>query len=225
MAVLYCVGHAGFLLKALVHKFTYHPKENLVLVLHFKLNKVDYNEIAKYVCFGKFYNIEQANEKNLFSYWEDILKEIDFTQITTTYIMFDVTNNIGAYFEKIGQYYSLIELSANQFSIQSTPKSCPQHQKSSIQEHFDILEKYGVVASQGAHCIKHLNYKLGLAHVPSQDLPIIYMPTFGITMSPREKMIEWHYFHGYNPYKFIISKKESVDIDDELDLAIARAWF
>jgi len=69
-----------------------------------------------------------------------------------------------------------------------------------------------------------VNYKLGLEHVPSQSLPYLYMPTFGITIAPREKMIEWSYFHGTNPYKFILEKRESVDIDDGLDLAVARAW-
>lgn len=69
-----------------------------------------------------------------------------------------------------------------------------------------------------------VNYEFGLNHVPSQQLPDIFFPTFGITIAPREKMIEWNYFHGANPYKFIISKKESIDIDDELDMICARAW-
>ncbi|MCL1989046.1 MAG: acylneuraminate cytidylyltransferase family protein, partial [Firmicutes bacterium] len=70
-----------------------------------------------------------------------------------------------------------------------------------------------------------INYELGLNHVPSQNLPSIYHPTFGITLAPRQKMIDWNYFHGVNPYRYMTSKIESVDIDDELDLAIAKAWF
>lgn len=69
-----------------------------------------------------------------------------------------------------------------------------------------------------------VNYQLGKAHVPSQQLPQLYFITDGILMAPREKMIEWNYFHGPNPMKFPISKRESVDIDDGLDLAVARAW-
>jgi len=69
-----------------------------------------------------------------------------------------------------------------------------------------------------------INYELGLKHVPSQELPPLFFPTFGITIAPREKMIEWSYFHGVNPYRFITSKVECVDIDDELDLAVARTW-
>jgi len=69
-----------------------------------------------------------------------------------------------------------------------------------------------------------LNYELGLNHVPSQELPPLFFPTFGITLAPRHKMIEWNYFHGANPYRFLTSKIECVDIDDELDLAVARAW-
>lgn len=69
-----------------------------------------------------------------------------------------------------------------------------------------------------------INYKLGKAHVPSQQLPSLYFVTDGILMAPRLKMIEWNYFHGSSPLKFPISKRESVDIDDGLDLAVARAW-
>lgn len=69
-----------------------------------------------------------------------------------------------------------------------------------------------------------LNYELGLKHVPSQQLPTMYFVTDGILMAPRLKMIEWAYFHGQNPFKFIVNKRTGCDIDDGLDLACARAW-
>jgi N-acylneuraminate cytidylyltransferase len=69
-----------------------------------------------------------------------------------------------------------------------------------------------------------LNYELGLKHVPSQQLPPLYFVTDGILLAPREKMIEWSYFHGRNPYRFELEKRNSVDIDDGLDLSCARAW-
>ena len=69
-----------------------------------------------------------------------------------------------------------------------------------------------------------LNYELGLKHVPSQQLPALYFVTDGILIAPREKMIEWSYFHGHNPYKFEVNKRTGCDIDDGLDLACARAW-
>lgn len=69
-----------------------------------------------------------------------------------------------------------------------------------------------------------VNYELGIKHVPSQQLPPLYFVTDGILLAPRKKMIEWKYFHGHNPYKFILDKRTSIDIDDGLDLACARAW-
>lgn len=69
-----------------------------------------------------------------------------------------------------------------------------------------------------------LNYKLGIEHVPSQQLPTLYYATDGILIAPRKKMIEWNYFHGPNPYRYILDKRTSIDIDDGLDLACARAW-
>lgn len=69
-----------------------------------------------------------------------------------------------------------------------------------------------------------INYELGLKHVPSQQLPTMYIITDGILLARREDMIKWSYFHGTNPYKFVIDKRSAVDIDDGLDLAVARAW-
>lgn len=69
-----------------------------------------------------------------------------------------------------------------------------------------------------------LNYELGVKHVPSQQLPTLYFVTDGILLAPRKKMIEWAYFHGRHPYKFVVNKRTGCDIDDGLDLACARAW-
>lgn len=69
-----------------------------------------------------------------------------------------------------------------------------------------------------------INYELGLKHVPSQQLKPLYFVTDGILLAPRLKMIEWSYFHGRNPYRYVLDKRSSADIDDGLDLAKARAW-
>ncbi len=68
-----------------------------------------------------------------------------------------------------------------------------------------------------------LNYELGDKHVPSQELEQLYFVTDGILIAPRLKMIEWNYFHGTKPYKYILPKIHCVDIDDELDLEDAKA--
>ncbi len=62
-----------------------------------------------------------------------------------------------------------------------------------------------------------------LRYYNSLNIPL-YIVTDGILLAPREKMIEWSYFHGRNPYRFILDKRTAVDIDDGLDLACARAW-
>lgn len=69
-----------------------------------------------------------------------------------------------------------------------------------------------------------MNYELGIKHVPSQQLSTCYFVTDGILIAPRNKMIEWNYFHGSNPFKMELTKRACVDIDDFLDLAVARAW-
>lgn len=113
----------------------------------------------------------------------------------------------------------------------TSPLVSPKIYKQAINEYFPALEN-GYDSLVSFEIIKRylwnengpINYELGIKHVPSQQLPNLYIVTDGILLAPREKMIEWSYFHGRNPYKFILDKRTSVDIDDALDLACARAW-
>lgn len=82
----------------------------------------------------------------------------------------------------------------------------------------EAFQKY-ILTSKGP-----LNYKHGKAHVPSQYLEKYYFKTNGIMISPREKMIEWQYLYGTNPYLFEIDKIFCVDVDDILDISQATAW-
>lgn len=113
----------------------------------------------------------------------------------------------------------------------TSPLVFPRTYNRAIEEYYPALEK-GYDSLVSFEIIKRflwnekgpMNYELGLKHVPSQELPNLYIVTDGILLAPRKKMIEWSYFHGHNPYKFIIDKRTAVDIDDGLDLATARAW-
>lgn len=113
----------------------------------------------------------------------------------------------------------------------TAPLVFPKVYSKAISEYFVALERgYDSLAS--FEIIKRylwddngpINYELGINHVPSQQLPNLYIVTDGILLAPRNKMIEWSYFHGRNPFKFILDKRTAVDIDDGLDLATARAW-
>ena len=113
----------------------------------------------------------------------------------------------------------------------TAPLVFPKVYRSAINEYFPALEA-GYDSLVSFEVIKRylwdengpVNYELGIKHVPSQQLPNLYIVTDGILLAPREKMIEWSYFHGRNPYRFILDKRTAVDIDDGLDLACARAW-
>lgn len=93
-----------------------------------------------------------------------------------------------------------------------------------LNDGFDSLVSFEVIKRYLWDEKGPVNYELGLKHVPSQQLPNLYIVTDGILLAPRKKMIEWAYFHGRNPYRFIIDKRTAIDIDDGLDLAVARAW-
>ncbi len=70
---------------------------------------------------------------------------------------------------------------------------------------------------------KPLNYKLGMGHVPSQQLPNYQVIVNGFYIASRLNMIKWNYFFGLKPYRLIISKREAVDIDDKDDFEIAKS--
>lgn len=113
----------------------------------------------------------------------------------------------------------------------TSPLVFPHQYSEAINKYFEVLDNgYDSLAS--FEIIKRylwdengpINYELGVKHVPSQQLPNLYIVTDGILIAPRKKMIEWSYFHGKNPYKYIVDKRTAVDIDDGLDLVCARAW-
>jgi CMP-N,N'-diacetyllegionaminic acid synthase len=68
-----------------------------------------------------------------------------------------------------------------------------------------------------------VNYERGKGHILSQQLPKWYFVT-GVFIAPRLKMIEWAHNIGQNPYKYPLKKINCVDIDDDLDLDVARVW-
>lgn len=113
----------------------------------------------------------------------------------------------------------------------TAPLVFPKHYKQAIEEYYTAL-KNGFDSLASMEVFRRylwddkgpVNYELGIKHVPSQQLPPLYFVTDGILIAPRTKMIEWKYFHGSNPYRFILDKRTSIDIDDGLDLACARAW-
>ncbi len=113
----------------------------------------------------------------------------------------------------------------------TAPLVFPKHYREAISLYYQALEQ-GYDSLVSMEMIKRylwddkgpLNYELGVKHVPSQQLPPLYIVTDGILLAPRAKMIEWKYFHGSHPYRYILDKRTSVDIDDGLDLAQARAW-
>lgn len=114
----------------------------------------------------------------------------------------------------------------------TSPLICPDTYSQAIVQYKKALgEGYDSLMTVGI--FKHylwdekgpVNYELGLKHVPSQELPNFYVVTNGILLSPRKKAIEWAYFYGKNPYKFVLDKYAALDVDDELDLLQAKAWF
>lgn len=70
-----------------------------------------------------------------------------------------------------------------------------------------------------------LNFKMGLEHKNSEQLPMLYHFTNGINLAPKDKIIEWHYNYGPKAYRLLVNKREAADIDDVYDYEIAKALY
>ncbi len=67
-----------------------------------------------------------------------------------------------------------------------------------------------------------MTFKWGPEHRNSQELPMLHFFTDGMQIAPREKMLEWSYYFGHNPYRMEVDKRSSVDIDDVYDYEFAK---
>lgn len=67
-----------------------------------------------------------------------------------------------------------------------------------------------------------INYKCGKKHSYTQDLPNIYRVTNSINMISKKLALKNKYYLGKNPYKYILSKVEGIDIDNYCDYEIAK---
>lgn len=62
-------------------------------------------------------------------------------------------------------------------------------------------------------------------HVPSQFLPDWKVIVNGFYIASKENMLSWSFVYGPNPYLYLLSKAEAVDIDDEADYLLAKVLF
>lgn len=70
-----------------------------------------------------------------------------------------------------------------------------------------------------------LNFKMGLEHKNSEQLPMLYHFTNGIDLAPKDKVKEWHYNYGPKYYKLLVNKREAADIDDVYDYEMAKILY
>lgn len=70
-----------------------------------------------------------------------------------------------------------------------------------------------------------MNFKMGLEHKNSEQLPVIYHFTNGINLAPKDKIREWKYNYGPKAYRLLVNKREAADIDDIYDYVCAKAMY
>ncbi len=116
------------------------------------------------------------------------------------------------------------------WALCTLPFIVPKHYQDMVDIHESRLGEHDSVLA-AEHFKKYLfnaqgpvNFKLGTEAVASQNLPELFC-VYGASVAPRNKMIEWHHHIGQHPYLYPIPKISGIDIDDELDMKVARAWY
>ncbi len=69
-----------------------------------------------------------------------------------------------------------------------------------------------------------VNFKRGLNHKESFKLNSLYFWISAISLASRENMKKWKYLWGNVPYKFILNKKEALEIKNEEDIKLATLY-
>lgn len=70
-----------------------------------------------------------------------------------------------------------------------------------------------------------VNYKLGLEHSNSQELPNWRLFTNGVLFTPIDNLQKWKYNYGPNCFQFEIKQQFSIDIDTPVDYEIAKILY
>lgn len=115
----------------------------------------------------------------------------------------------------------------------TSPLVSVQRYKEAIGLYFENLENKKHDSLITVYKFKHfmldekgpMNYKRGLGHLNSQDLPAYDFFTNGIILSPMKKVAEWKYNYGPNPYRMDLTQVEAVDIDTEFDYHCALVGY
>lgn len=70
-----------------------------------------------------------------------------------------------------------------------------------------------------------LNYKLGLGHTNSQDIPALHLFTNGALLATTRNVRKWRYNYGPNAYRLAVNQTQAIDIDTREDYLCAVALY
>jgi N-acylneuraminate cytidylyltransferase len=110
----------------------------------------------------------------------------------------------------------------------TTPLALPEHYEQAIALYLERMPADGLVTVEESktyywHDGQPVNYDPE-RHVPSQQLKPVQRLSGAIYMWEQADMVRHRYFHGCAPLFLPLPRIACVDIDDELDMAIALAW-
>lgn len=164
--VLYCVQHPGNILKALVHKFKYHPKDDAIFfteqnasspycpqfdkIKYYKMP--DVNSIVSYA--GTKEEVIKNTDTVIKKFFADV--SIDLSNFDNIYLIYDMYNPFALYFELNKIKYMCIEAFNNLFNLYWLGNHVESRLKSHPSNHiYDcLIRDMHLQDGQGKNCLK-----------------------------------------------------------------------
>ena len=162
--ILYCLEHGGAIIRAIVHKFRYHPQDEAIFFVNKDISSpycppIDkvkyYEEPAPWEIAGHYPDSQEDTKKYTDQVLSEFFKEVELDphQFSHIYAIADVYNPFVLYFEMHSIKYMLIEMHAGQFRSHTTISTLNlNHAEKKAYNRLSV--DMHLQDGQGANCIK-----------------------------------------------------------------------
>lgn len=162
--ILYCLTHGGSILRAIVHKFKFHPHDDAIFFVDKDasslycppIDKIKYyQEPDPLEIVGRFPDSQEETKKYTDKVISEFFKEVELDplQFSHIYTMADVYNPFVLYFEMHSIKYIAIEFDENQFMAHTSPQTLMLNHSENKAYNQLTLDMH-LQDGQGTNCIK-----------------------------------------------------------------------
>lgn len=195
--VLYCAQHSASIIRAIIHKFKYHPNDDTVIFGEYPVNTPYYPKIdgVIYYQMPNVYQMVTYSQdsaeliNNIQNTIDDFMKKmkLSFSDFACIYSIYDLYNPFTVYFELNKIAYMCIEMNPNFFNFHWEGKyigTRPENERC----YYETAHKLHSQDGQGKYCRKGFLFSAE-SKVPQGDVPVEVFDYYKslLTLDERQK--------------------------------------